>query len=363
MKGRFIGSYDELRRISPDWDALVARSEYTSFFSTSGFTKAWWRAYENSRDMHVALIEDDSGELRVIAPFQAEKKDPLRWELVGTNLINYNPLIMQSGDYEGLGFLFDWLKRQPGWNKLVLRTTGKATPSNYFERNYSPFLSKMQKLNRWFRLGSFFVEQDARRDHPYISQESLNKMGNLLHQKSYRHGLNILKREGTPVYQTTMDISAIKAHFDRFCELHISEWQSRGRVSQLANPETRSFYSNLLDEMKPYETLCLGILSINEKPIAFTIGARWNNRLDSWITCFDLAYSRVGPGKLLRGHLIQSSIAEGLSEFDLGRGLQQHKKEYTADLRETVILSIHRSPIHAFATKVRARSTPRKTAL
>jgi hypothetical protein len=96
MKARFVGSYDELKQISPGWDVLVASSEYTSFSSTSGFTRAWWRAYETSRDMHIAVLEDNTGRLRLIAPFQAEKKDSFRWELVGTNLINYNTLIMQS---------------------------------------------------------------------------------------------------------------------------------------------------------------------------------------------------------------------------------------------------------------------------
>lgn len=363
MKCRFISTYDELKRISPAWDALVTKSEYTSFFSTSGFTRAWWRAYENSRDMHVAVVEDNAGIPRLIAPFQAEKKNPHRWESVGTNLITYNPFIMQPGDHEALRHLFGWLKHQSGWHKLVLRTTGEATLRRFFDLPYSASLSKVQRLHCWLRLRSFFVEQDVRRDHPYISQSTLNRMSNLLQTKSYRHGLNILRRKGIPGYQTTMDMTEIKRYFDRFCELHVAEWQSRGKTSQLANPETRNFYCYLFDEMAAYQTLRLGMLTVDDKPVAFSIGAKWNNRIDSWVTCFDLDYARAGPGKLLRGHLIQNSIAEGVSEFDLGRGLQPHKMEYTHDLRETVIMSIHRSPIHAFATKLKARTATQKAAL
>ena len=363
MRGRFIRSYDELKEISPAWDALVAKSEYTAFFSTSGFTRAWWRAYENTRNMHVAVIEDNAGMLRVIAPFQAEKKNPQRWELAGTNLINYNPFIMQAGDHEGLRSLFAWLKHQSGWNKLVLRTTGEATISRFFNLHYSSSLSKAQKLNRWLRLRSLFVEQDARRDHPYISQGTLNTMDNLLRKKSYRYGLNILRREGTPLYETTMDKIQMKRHFECFCKIHVEEWQSRGRVSQLSQPETRNFYFYLFDEIESYRTLRLDMLSVNQKPIAFSIVSKWNNRIDAWITCFDLAYARVGPGRMLRYHQIKSSIEEGISEFDLGRGLQQHKNEYTSDFRENVILSIHRSPIHALKTRLKSPAGRQKAAV
>ncbi len=363
MKCRFISTYEELKRISPAWDALVTKSEYTSFFSTSGFTRAWWRAYENSRDMHVAVVEDNAGIPRLIAPFQAEKKNPHRWESVGTNLISYNPLIMQPGDHEGLRHLFGWLKHQSGWHRLVLRTTGEATLPRFFHLPYSASLSKMQKLYRWLRLRSFFVEQDVRRDHPYISQSGLKEMSNLLRKKSYRHSLNVLKREGVPRYQTIKDLAEIKRYFDRFCELHIVEWQSRGKTSQLANPETRNFYCYLFEEMVEYQTLRFEMLTLDDKPIAFLLTAKWKDRIDAWVPCFDLLYARGSPGRLLEAYMVPTLIAEGVFEFDLGRGLQPIKMEYTPDLRETVILSIHRSPIHAFATKLKARTVTQKAAL
>ncbi|HSE40560.1 MAG TPA: GNAT family N-acetyltransferase [Acidobacteriota bacterium] len=358
MNGRFISTYNELKEISADWDAFIEKSEFTSFFSTSGFTRAWWRAYENSRNMHVVIVTDENGELRLIAPFQAEKRNPERWELVGTHLINYNPLLMKTGDKDALDYFFVWLKQQSGWEKLVFRVLANATISKVLLIDFDA-----SSFARWLRLGSFFVEHEARRDHPYISKTALKNFINLLHEKSYRHGLNILKREGTPDFQMTMDIEEFRKYFDRFCELHIAEWGSRGRNSQLSDPETRNFYSYLIDEMVDYKTLRLGVLKINDKPIAFSMGAKWNDRIDSWITCFDIEHARVGPGKLLRGYLIQNSIEEGASEFDLGRGLQPHKLEFTPDLRETVIFSIYRSPIHALATKLKALRKVQQAAL
>jgi CelD/BcsL family acetyltransferase involved in cellulose biosynthesis len=355
MKGRFVRTYEELKQISPAWDALVEKSEYTAFFSTSGFTRAWWRAYEQSRNMHVALIQDDAGMPRLIAPFQAEKKNPNRWESVGTNLINYNPVIMQAGDKEALRFLFLWLKRQPNWKKLVLRTTGKATLSHFFDQNYSSSLNKLQKLHRWLRLNDFFVELELRKDQPYISQAKLKTMNDLVRKKSYRYGWNILQREGTAAYQSTTDKAEIKRYFDSLCSIHIKEWESRGRISQLSDPETRNFYSNLFDEIGTYQTLRLDMLTVNQKPIAFSIVSKWSNRIDAWITCFDIAYARVGPGRMLRYHQLTNSIDEGITEFDLGRGVQRHKREYTSDFRENVILAIHRSPLHAFTSRLRAR--------
>jgi CelD/BcsL family acetyltransferase involved in cellulose biosynthesis len=355
MECQFINSYDELREFSSAWDDLVAKSECSSFFSTAGFTRAWWRAYQKSRDMHIAVVKDSSNNLRLIAPFQSEKNNPLRWESVGTNLITYNPFIIQKDDHEALTCFFDWLKHQPRWKKLVLRTSGDATFPRFFQLPYTASLNKFQKLHCWLRLGSFFIELEVRRDHPYLSREALEDMSDVLQKKSYRYKFNVLSRKGVPAYRTITDAAEIKNNFDHFCELHITEWLARGRKSQLVNPETRNFYRYVIDELSAYQVLRLDMFTVDDKPIAYSLGSKWNNVLDSWVLCFDLEYERLSPGRLLRCNVIQSLINEGVDEYDLGRGLQSHKLEYECDFHETVIISIHRSPIQAFVSKVKKR--------
>ncbi|MCI0613887.1 GNAT family N-acetyltransferase, partial [bacterium] len=331
--------------------------------STAGFTRAWWRAYEKSSDMHVAVVKDNTGTVRLIAPFQSEKSNPSRWESVGTNLITYNPFIMQSGDHESLSYFFDWLKHQSGWKKLVLRTSGNATLRQFFQLPYTASLNKFQKLHCWLRLGSFFVELEVRHDHPYLSRAALMEMSNVLQKKSYRYKFNVLSRKGVPAYRTTTDPVEIKNNFDHFCELHIAEWQSRGRQSQLVNPETRNFYRYVIEELSAYQVLRLDMFTLDEIPIAYALGSKWNNVFDCWVLCFDLAYERLSPGRLLRCNVIQSLINEGVTEYDLGRGLQSHKLEYSCDFHETVIISIHPSPIHAFVTKLKRRANVHRAAL
>jgi CelD/BcsL family acetyltransferase involved in cellulose biosynthesis len=362
MECQFINSYEELKEFSSAWDELVTRSECTSFFSTSGFTRAWWRAYEKSRDMHVAVVKDDNGTPRLIAPFQSEKNNPSRWESVGTNLITYNPFIIQSGDVDALDCFFDWMKHQRGWKKLVLRTSGNATLRRFFQLPYTASLNRFQKLYCWLRLKSFFVELEVRRDHPYLSRASLDQMTRVLQKKSYKWKINVLSRQGVPTYRTTTDTAEIRAHFDHFCEMHITEWLARGRYSQLANPETRNFYRYVIEELAAYQVLRLDMFNLDDKPIAYALAAKWNKSLASWIVCFDLEHERTSPGKLLQSNIIQSLINEDVSEFDFGRGLQSHKMEYPCELRETVIISIHPSPIQAFVTKLK-RQVARRAAI
>ena len=362
MECQFINSYEELKEFSSAWDCLVAKSECTSFFSTAGFTRAWWRAYEKTRDMHIAIVKDSSGNLRLIAPFQSEKNNPSRWESVGTNLITYNPFIIQPDDHEALTYFFDWLKHQSGWKKLVLRTSGKATLLRFFQLPYTASLNKFQKLHCWMRLGSFFVELEVRRDHPYLSRAALEEMSDVLQKKSYRYKFNVLSRKGVPAYRTTTDAVEIKNNFNHFCDLHITEWLARGRKSQLVNAETRNFYRYVIDELSAYQILRLDMFTVDDKPIAYSLGAKWNNSVDSWVLCFDLEYERLSPGRLLRCNVIQNLINEGITEYDLGRGLQSHKLEYDCDFHETVIISIHPSPIQAFVTKLK-KHIPRRAAI
>jgi CelD/BcsL family acetyltransferase involved in cellulose biosynthesis len=355
MECQFINSYEELKKFSSAWDDLVAKSECSSFFSTAGFTRAWWRAFAKSRDMHIAAVKDSNGNLRLIAPFQAEKNNPSRWESVGTNLITYNPFILEKDDHEALSCFFEWLKNQSGWKKLVLRTSGSATLRRYFQLPYTASLNKVQKLHCWLRLGSFFVELEVRRDHPYLGRAALEEMSDVLQKKSYQYKLNVLSRKGIPGFRTTTDAAEIKNNFDHFCDLHITEWLARGRKSQFANPETRNFYRYVIDELSSYQTLRLDMFTVDDKPIAYSLGSKWNNRVDSWVLCFDLEYEQLSPGRLLRCNVIQSLINEGVAEYDLGRGLYSHKLEYDCDFHETVIISIYPSPIQALVTKVKKR--------
>lgn len=355
MECQFINSYEELEEFSSAWDSLVVKSECSSFFSTAGFTRAWWRAYEKSRDMHIAVVKDGTGNLRLIAPFQSEKNNPWRWESVGTNLITYNPFIIQEDDHDALTYFFDWLKHQSGWKKLVLRTSGNATLPRFFQLPYTASLNKVQKLHCWLRLGSFFVELEVHRDHPYLNRAALEEMSNILQRRSYRYRLNVLSRTGVPGYRTITDAAEIKNNFDHFCELHITEWLARGRKSQLVNPETRNFYRFVIEELAAYQVLRLDMFNLDDKPIAYALAAKWNNCLAPWIACFDLQYERSSPGKLLQRNVIQSLINENVSELDFGRGLQSHKLEYPCEVRETVIISIYPSPIQAFVTKLKKR--------
>ncbi|HEY7161114.1 MAG TPA: GNAT family N-acetyltransferase [Acidobacteriota bacterium] len=363
MECQFINSYEELKEFSSAWDDLVRKSECTSFFSTAGFTRAWWRAYANSRDMHIAVVKDNNGSPRLIAPFQSEKSNPLRWESVGTNLINYNPFIVQRDDHEALTYFCDWLKRRSDWKKLVLRTPGNATLPRFFKLPYRASLNAFQKLHCWLRLGTFFVELDVRRDHPYVNRQSLEQMTAILQKKSYKWKINVLSRQGVPAYQTTTDPAEIQRHFDHFCELHITEWLARSRKSQLVNPETRNFYRYVIEELAAYQILRLDMFNLNDKPIAYALAAKWNNCLASWIVCFDLEHERSSPGKLLQSNVIQSLINEDISEFDFGRGLQSHKLEYPCEVRDTVIISIHPSPIDAFVTKLKRHTIARRAAI
>ncbi len=357
MECQFINSYEELKEFTPAWDALVAKSECTSFFSTAGFTRAWWRAFEKSRNMHVAVVKDNTCTVRLIAPFQSEKSNPSRWESVGTNLITYNPFIIQSGDHESLSYFLGWLKHQSGWKKLVLRTSGNATLRQFFQLPYTASLNKFQKLHCWLRLGSFFVELEVRCDHPYLDQAALKQLSKVLQEKkSYRYKFNLLSRKGVPGYKTITERDEIERNFNLFCELHITEWRSRGRRSQLEEQETRNFYRYIIEEISQYDILRLDMFTIDDKPIAYSLGSKWNNTVDSWVICFDLSYERSSPGRLLESNVIQSLIKDGVTEYDLGRGLQSHKFEYPCKVRETVIISIHRSPIHAFVAKLKKHS-------
>jgi len=305
--------------------------------------------------MHIAVIEDEAGTLRLIAPFQSERKNPLRWEGVGTNLINYNPILIRPHDGDSLRQLFAWLKHQLGWNRLVLRTSATSTLSRLFRLTYTASLNHIQKVRRWANLGSLFIEQDSQPNHPVISGEALRKLGDLPHHDSHHRSLRRLKPYGAPGHVTVTHADDAERYFDHLCKLHIAEWASRGRTSHLADPETRQFSLLFLYELASYQMLRMDVLTVDGRPIAFQVGAWWKELLEGWMVCFDIDYAKVSPGRLLFSYMIPSLLADGITELDLGRGMQDYKLQYNPEIRETVTMNIHRSPLHAVSYKLQKR--------
>ncbi|HSE40559.1 MAG TPA: GNAT family N-acetyltransferase [Acidobacteriota bacterium] len=360
LKCRFIHSYAELVTLSSTWDDLVCKSDFPDLFATSGFAKAWWRAYGSDLNMNVAVVEDSSGNLRLIAPFQSAKKTPKQWELIGRPRGDYNNFIMAASDRESLKCLFDWLDSQHNWDTLIIRRIpGKATLLRYFDRPYNGNLSKVEKVLHWMKLGSWLVYQEPRHEHPVCNGTTFQEMHDVLNHIHHRRKTKWLNTQGELKYLVITDPEAIKKDWlPKFFELHVMEWSKMlEKGSFLRHQIHRDFYNYIVEEMACYNALRFDAMTLNDSLLAAHLGFHWAGRLYYWLACYDSNYSKGSPGRLLLGNIIHSALELGLTELDMLFGLENYKKDFWSEIRETGAMTIYRSPI--VAARVQQRWHPK----
>ncbi len=353
---RFVHNYNELAQLAVAWDNLVYQSDFPDIFATAGFARAWWRAYGQSRNMNLVVVEDGAGTPRLIAPFQAKKDTPKNWELIGRPRGDYNNLIMAAGDQESLNCLFGWLKCQPDWEMLTLRRIpGQSTVLHFFEHPYDATLSKLEKLQYWLKISSWLVYQEARHEHPICSGTAYQQMHDVLQREHHRRKTKWFKTQGDFAYQVITDLAAIKAYLPQFFELHIREWRKKPKASFLSDPINRDFYNYIVDEMASYDALRFDLITLNGVLIAAHFGFNWAGRLYYWLACFDSNYAKGSPGRLLLGNIIHSALQLDLKELDMLFGMETYKQDFRSEIRETGAITIYRSPLHAARLQKRWR--------
>jgi CelD/BcsL family acetyltransferase involved in cellulose biosynthesis len=356
---RSIHTYEELVELSKAWDKLVCKSDFPDLFATSGFARAWWRAYGEDRNLNIVVVQNDTGTPRLIAPFQSSKKTPKNWEMIGRPRGDYNNFVMEAGDQESLSCLFDWLKEQNDWQVLILRRVpGQSTLLHFFERPYNEDLKLREKFQSWMKLRSWLVYQERRREHPICNGTAFQEMHDVLEHIHHRRKTNWLKTLGDLEYKVITDPEKIIEYLPKFFDLHCKEWNKMlSKGSFLRHQIHRDFYNYIVQEMACYNALRFDAMTLNDSLIAAHIGFQYAGRLYYWLACYDSNYRKGSPGRLLLGNIIHSALQLGLEELDMLFGLEEYKSAFKSDIRETGALTIYRSPL--IAAKVQKRWHPK----
>jgi hypothetical protein len=260
---------------------------------------------------------------------------------------------MAAGDQESLTCLYDWLKQQPGWETLKLRRVpGPSTVLHFFENTYDDTLTKLEKLQHWLNVGSWLVYQETRQEHPIISGTAFQDMRDVLQREHHRRKTKWFKTQGDYNYSILTNPDEIKGYLVQFFELHVKEWSKKPEGSFLTEQINRDFYLHILEEMESYEALRFDVMTLDGVLIAGHLGFNFAGRLYYWLGIYDSNYSKGSPGRLLLGNIIHSALEKGLTELDMGFGMEVYKQDFQSEIRESGAITIYRSPLHAARQKL-----------
>jgi CelD/BcsL family acetyltransferase involved in cellulose biosynthesis len=133
-------------------------------------------------------------------------------------------------------------------------------------------------------------------------------------------------------YETSfrlVESEGLERDLDAFFALHLARWE--GAHSDFAGPD-RAFQQAFAVRAQELGWLRLWLVELDGKPAAAAYVLRFAGRDAIYQTGRDPAYAKERIGQILLAHVVRDAIEDGIREFRLLRGDQEHKQRYaTAD--------------------------------
>lgn len=120
-------------------------------------------------------------------------------------------------------------------------------------------------------------------------------------------------------------------------------WKRERYGNDCVDPDVERFYRQFLRSSPDAVTPFVARLWIGDAIVATEVGMVQGNRFYGLLTAYQSgAWARLSPGRLLMAEIIRWCIAEGLETFDLTRGDEEYKKDFS-DTRTSLQACTHGS--------------------
>lgn len=331
MSGLSIRVYESLEAVAslrPAWEELLTAFPGATTFSTWEWLAPWWRAFGDGRELLALAFFDNSGKLVALAPLQISRRRVAPF-------VHFRVLGLWgdgSGDSDNLDIpvrpgheaavtsaLLDFLKKESGrWDFCEFNTMPEDSP-------IAAELAKRLGLCGWASYGdqrpASAISLPATWE-AYLSRLSSKERGKI---EYYRNRLQ--KKYRSRFYRC----EAGPAYLDTLFALHRKRWQLVGHPGSFESPARRQFYGEMAGELAARGSLEFWLLELNGQPAAAQFGFRHGEAVFQLQEGFDPAYSVESVGYVLRAHVIEQLIVQGVKRYDFLAGEAASKARWATE--------------------------------
>lgn len=350
IKIDLLRTFSAVEAIFPQWDDLLEKSLFDNIFLTPQWMMTWAKAYIHEEQLFFIVVYKDD-RLAAIAPFWIDKKPffPFRGlkilKFLGASdeCPDHLDIIVADKDVRDTtqaiwSFLFGPLRQQ--WDlfeyyQIPVNSLAFAELKRIAEndshciaghiRGYSP-CPYIQLPGSWeaFVAGLSSNQRRALK----ISSERLAQPGSL----------NLQFCDCPDLFQQEMEL---------LIELNSKAWIDRGGSGSFSSERSRLFHYRLAELLLKEGKLFLCSLRVGEKPIASFYGFKYKSTTYYYVMGAEKDPSgRASVGRVLLGQCIRKAIENGSKEFDMLRGDERFKYDWTdRERRELLVDFYNRKPI------------------
>lgn len=337
-----ISKFEDFLFLEDDWNTLLNQNESNSVFLSHGWFKCFWDAWGNGKGLRV-LVARKGSRLIGVAPLMIYTGQHLRLPAKILSFIENNEcphcgfVVPKDKACQVVPAFFDYIyANQNGWDILVLRKMPVGTSQISAIKAYCD-----QNKNRCVdhpSLSSPFLRTDSDWDVFYSNKSQRFK-------KRIRYMQNKLYKQGDTIINESHAPAQVQALMGQIYDVGERSWKAKKGNAIGSSPQNRLFFSQLPYALEPEGKVCVWLLRLNNRLIAFEYHVRQNDIIYALRSSFDEAYRAYGPGSVLDFEVVRSLFKSDVNHYDMCGGPYAHKLRWTSDIKVHVdIMVFNRRP-------------------
>ncbi len=299
-------SLDELK----NYRTKTLPLNWSSPFILPEWLRVWWQVFGSEPKPFIRVVKQGN-EAIGIAPLTIKENTA---SFIGdTDVCDYQDFIVVPGkERDFFNVLLDDLKKN-GIKHLDLK---HIRPDSTVLTNLTPLAeSRNYEVISEKEAVSFEMDLPSSFD-AYLESLSTKQ------RHEVRRKMRRLMEEGNIEYRFIEKGDEIKASLDTFFKMFI---ESRQDKAAFLTEQMKSYFKLLADVLADIGILKIGVLELDDKPIAEIMYFDYNNCIYLYNSGYDPQYVSLSVGLLSKVYAIKDSIEKGKKKFDFLKGAEVYK--------------------------------------
>jgi len=330
-----LRSEDDLIRMEPEWNTLLAASASDTAFLTWEWMASWWSAYHRGRNLELLRVDSADGLIGVLPLYEEGRRllGPLQYRVLalvgdGSADSDYLDCITRKGreDEVADAVLAELHGGDRAWDLLLLNDV----PST------SPQLASLKRAAS--RAGWYWNTTRvpcARVDLPGSWDEYLRMLKPRMRTK-IRSLTRDLERQFRIEYERCIDPSDLENRLRSLYDLHNRRWDTAGKRGVFHSEEKRAFYASMARRFLSSGRLRFDSIRADGRYVAHQFCFEHGDRMFLLQEGLDPEWFDHGAGNALRAHMFRDCIERGLHTYDFLGGVTPHKLSWGATVHYSV---------------------------
>ncbi len=307
----FTVAQESFDRLTSYWTDPGSGLKWGSVFVLPAWLEVWWRAFSPETELYLAAVCDGSDIIGIA---------PLHWKdgearFVGSpDVCDYQDFIIVPGrEVEFYEALLDDLARQ-GIRHLDLNpvrpdSTVMTSLMNVVKNRGGIAVSQEDDVTVEMGLPDSWEEYlDG------LDKKQRHEVRRKLRRLWGAGGVNYRCHEVSPA-----DVSGLTDTFLKLFAL------SREEKADFMTPQMEIFFRSLAEAMAEIKRLRYGILEVESRPAAMTMGFDYDQTIYLYNSAYDPQYNSLSAGLLSKVLGIKESINQGIKKWDFLKGAERYK--------------------------------------